>query len=97
MGLLELLMLERIQRNGDMGCGCFGTIALIFVIALIIDLITSHIREILIFLLILFIFFIIIKGLNTILDNAIHKDETPEEREERLKTEKMIKEWKNKF
>jgi hypothetical protein len=28
------------------------------------------------------------------MDCYIYKDETPEEREERLKTEKMIRDWK---
>jgi uncharacterized membrane protein len=99
MSLLELLVLERMNReSGGSGCGgCLGIFVLVVVLAFISDFVTTHKKGILIFLLVLFILFLAIKFLLYLMDCYIYKDETPEEREERLKTEKMIRDWKRKY
>jgi uncharacterized membrane protein len=99
MSLLELLVLERMTReSGGSGCGgCLGMLVLVVALAFISDFVTTHKKGLLIFLLVLFILFLVIKFLLYLMDCYIYKDETPEQRNERLKTEQMIRDWKRKY
>ena len=93
MSLYLLALLLLLSGTGGIALGSalmniFGWLSLIILLALIWE------YKLFIFLFILSVSSIIFVR-QIITDYLKYKDETPEEREERLKTTKMIEEWRN--
>lgn len=102
MNLYLLALIILLSGSGGLAIGgalasLFGWILLIILLVLIWE---YKIYIFLFFLTLMLTIYILIKTKEYFKkkEDAIkYKDETPEEREERLKTEKMIEEWRKKF
>ena len=73
--------------------GCLDIIGLLTLL-LILAFVFENFILILLFSLVIFVIFV---GIKVAKDYIKYKDETPEQREERLKKEEMIREWRKKF
>lgn len=81
----------------DGGQGCFrliglGLIAIIFVLSL-----KFLYENFIIVLLICLIIMAMLEGIKLLKDYLKYKDEIPEQRTKRLKTEEMVKEWQKRY
>ena len=98
------LLLLCLLLSGSGGLAIGGALASLigwFFLIVLLVLVWEYKVYIFIFLMTLILAVYILAKINEYLkkkEDAIkYKDETPEEKEERLKTEKMIEEWRKKF
>ena len=102
MSLNLLLLCLLLSGSGGLAIGgalasVFGWILLVVLLVLIWEYKVYIFLAGLILVVILYALIKIKEYLKKKSDAIKYKDETPEEREERLKTEKMIKEWRDRY
>lgn len=90
---LELLILLKLLGSSGGNSGCLPVI-MIVILAIIIVFLFEHIWLI---LSICIIGFLLLLGIAYIKDYLKYKDETEEERAERLKLEEMLDKWRKQF
>ena len=95
MNFFKLFSFLYILRDG--GQGCFQLIGLCFLaIIIVLSIKFIYVHFIMVFLTCLIVI-ATLEGVKLIKNHFIYKDETPEQRAERLKTEEMIKEWQKRY
>lgn len=95
MKFTNLFSLLYLLRDG--GQGCFRLIGLGFVAIIFLLSLKFIYENFVIILLACLIIMAILEGIKLLKNYLKYKDETSEQRAERLKTEEMIKEWQKRY
>lgn len=87
--------LKLILRDG--GQGCFQLLCFVFVSITLVLLLKFICENFIIILIVCLVVITLLVGINFLKDYLKYKDETLEQREKRLKTKELIKEWQKRY
>lgn len=95
MKFLNLFSLLYLIQDG--GQGCFQLLGFVFVSITLVLLLKFICENFIITLIVYLVVITLLVGINFLKDYLKYKDETLEQRAERLKTKEMIKEWQKRY
>lgn len=95
MKFLNLFSLLYLIQDG--GQGCYQLLGFAFVSIILVLLLKFICENFIITLLVCLVVIAILAGINFLKDYLKYKDETLEQSEERLRKNKMIKEWQKRY